>query len=280
MPASNRRHPAAVTLNRGWPRKKEFRCLLVEMRLSHRSHIVLLKLLLAVAYLFSICSSVQALGVSISDVTPSRSILNGLESFVDFDTLDNLSILRQSMRGVSDFADNIADPYHVLSKNSKDMEDTSQQYDGSGYSAMKLQPRFEVHETKAGFLLTATLPKMRKEDLAIEIVENSEGRMLEITGSLRNNVHSQETRRKVLFEKSSGSQHLHTSDSSPAILEVSHLLPPTHRVHEYEKFERRIPIPLHVDISTLEAKYDDSLLVITMSATNDTGKNPQLRSVK
>jgi HSP20 family molecular chaperone IbpA len=127
-------------------------------------------------------------------------------------------------------------------------------------------------------MLTATMPGLRKEDLSVEIVGNSEGHVLDITGGTHRNGTASETRRQTLTEIFSGAQNHSTHDLSPDHGEPTHIALRTLLMAlDYPKFERRIPIPQHFDISSLEAKYEDGLLVVTMAPLAKKAPNQRLK---
>jgi HSP20 family protein len=129
---------------------------------------------------------------------------------------------------------------------------------GSSHHELNLRPRFDVQESKEGFMLIATMPGLRKEDLSIEIINTPEDRMLEISG---------------------GSPNAPSRDPSPSrdTTTTQKLSAPKLRT-SYAKFERRIRLPQNVDTSTLQAKYEDGLLVVTMSplARKDTSQRQKI----
>ena len=92
-------------------------------------------------------------------------------------------------------------------------------------------------------MLLGTLPGLRKEDLSIEVVKSSEGHVLEISGQ---------------SPTSAGSR-----GPSPSRADPETRVNPSLRA-SYSKFEQRIRIPRNIDPSTLQAKYQDGLLVVSM----------------
>ena len=190
--------------------------------------------------------------VPISDVNPPRSILNGLEAYADFETLDNLKILRQSTSNAhSD------DGY---------LEHIDYFYGRPSHFRLKPQPLFDVRQTKAGFMLYAATPGLRKEDLSIEIVEGPGGNVLDITGGSRHNISSADTRISNQRDHDGG----HTTE-----LENHLPLRPPRWVQEYAEFERVTPIPNQFNISSLQAKYQNGLLIVTIDPSASGNKNLQ-----
>jgi HSP20 family molecular chaperone IbpA len=238
--------------------------------------------LAAAVYLLAAFVPAYSYGVTFCDSTPSSSsVLKSLESLTDCEPLDNLSLLRQSLRDVSDFA------HRIGVQANKKPEHESQAIHAkvstaSGRLGTKPHPRYEVHETRAGFLLSATMPGLRKEDLSIEIVGNSEGHVLDISGGTNHNGTASDTRRKTLAEIFNGELNHTTHHLSQVPGEPTHThtaLRSLFLANDYPKFERRIPIPLHYDISSLEARYEDGLLVVTMAPLAKKPLNQRLKVV-
>ena len=185
--------------------------------------------------------SINALGVSFHGTLPS-SVIHNLESLADLGPVENMNILRQSMRDIADFAENLMGPAVEAAERRNGISEVKKA-SGATSHELKLRPRFDVQDTKDGFMLFGTLPGLRKEELSLEIVENAEGRVLEITG---------------------GSQNTTSRSPSPARGDTSTPETSLKLRAGYAKFERRIRLPQHVDPSTLQAKYEDGLLVVTM----------------
>ncbi len=89
-------------------------------------------------------------------------------------------------------------------------------------------------ETDHGFLLTCATPGLKKEDLAVEIVDSPKGRghFLVISG------------------ESKHSEHHHDDKHTNSFFAT------------YKKFEERIRLPEGVDKNTLTAKYEDGMLQV------------------
>jgi HSP20 family molecular chaperone IbpA len=193
--------------------------------------------------------------VSISDVNPPRSILNGLESLVDIDTLDDLRILRHSTTNA-----------HIAPESYEHANDF---YDGPICLKRILQPQFKVHSTKCGFILTAATPGLRKDDMSIEIVNGSDGPLLDIKGGHRLNTTSSETGSTFPYILG-GWQNCWSRDFP---ITTAPLLRLPRREQKYAEFKKSIPIPKYYNISSLLARYEDGLLVVTTAPlANDFGQ--------
>ena len=189
--------------------------------------------------------SASAFGRSFSGIVPTHSILRSFGPGYDFDAMDGLNNLRDSMRDVLEFADRLVMP--ALESNDRKSQGISEvkKNGGSSHHELRLRPRFDVQQSKEGFMLMATMPGLKKEDLSIEIINTSEDRLLEISG---------------------GSPNVSSRDPSPARDAANNQQPSTPKLRtSYAKFEHRIRLPPNVDTSTLQAKYEDGLLVVTMS---------------
>ena len=238
-----------------------------------------LRCLAATVYLLALFVPAYSYGVTFCDTTPSSAVMEGLESLADRETM-NLSVLRQSLRDVSDFVNRIGAPANTKQEHESQAEFHAKVSAASGRLGTKPHPRYEVHETRAGFLLSATMPGLRKEDLSIEIVGNSEGHVLDISGGTNHNGTASDTRRKTLTEIFNGELNHTTHHLSPVPGEPTHTaLRALFIANDYPKFERRIPIPLRYDISSLEAKYEDGLLVVTMAPLDKKPPNQRLKVV-
>jgi HSP20 family molecular chaperone IbpA len=201
--------------------------------------------------------SANAFGVTFSGTVPSHSILRSFGP--DFDAMDGLNDLRDSMRDVLEFADRLAMPAFEASerKNHQGITEVKKN-GGSSHHELRLRPRFDIQESKEGFMLMATMPGLRKEDLSIEIINSPEGQLLEISG---------------------GSPNTSSRDPSPSRDAANTQQPSAPKLRTaYAKFERRIRLPPNVDTSTLQAKYEDGLLVVTMSplAKKDTTQRQKI----
>ena len=184
--------------------------------------------------------------VSISDVSPPRSILNGLESLVDVDTLDDLRILRHSTT-----------IEHIAPTES--YENANEFYGGPILFKRILEPRIKVHSTKSGFILTAATPGLRRDEMSIEVVDDSDGHGLDIQCKQCHNTTS-ETDVGTFPHALGGWQNCWSRDFPTTT--VLPLRPP-HRDQKYADFKHRIPIPNCYNMSSLLARYEDGLLVVS-----------------
>ena len=197
------------------------------------------RLTLVVVCLF-LLPAAQGIGISIHGSLPS-AVLHNIETMAGLDPAENINVLRESLRDVSNFAEQLMSPAFESEQRRNGISEVSKP-SGSTFHELKLRPRFEIQDTKEGFMVIGTLPGLRKEDLSLEILENQEGRFLEIGG---------------------GSPQKNSRSPSPAREETTKSHTPKLRAG-YAKFERRIRLPHHVDASTLQAKYEDGLLVVTI----------------
>ena len=198
------------------------------------------------AYLLVVTDSVW---VPISEVNPPGSILKGLEHYADFETLDTLKILRQSA----------SDPHPA----DDDLEHMDYFYGRPSHFRLKPQPLFDVRQTEAGFMLYSATPGLRKEDLSIEIVEGPEGHIIDITGGSHHNTSSADGRNTNQHYHDSGQKSLSPDHTTTGQKQLLPLRPPRW-VHEYAEFERLTRIPNRFNISSLQAKYQNGLLVVTI----------------
>lgn len=175
------------------------------------------------------------------DVLPSQAVLAGLQSL---DPLDNFHLIFKDLSDLADsllapMLDDAVEPPLVADSNATTTD-----------PIIKLKPKFEVVKTKKGVVLLGKMPGMRKEDLSLEIVDGPDGRVLEIVGSAAN----RSCEPQSLAAKADDS-------SSPAC----HAGP--HPGVAYAAFKRRIHLSPSLDPSTLQARYQDGLLVATMLAS-------------
>ena len=200
----------------------------------------------------------SAFGVSFSGTVPSHSILRSFVPSSDFDAIDGINNLRDSMCDVLEFADRLAMPaFEANDRKSQGIAEVKKN-GGSSHHELRLRPRFDVQQSKEGFMLMATMPGLKKEDLSIEIINTPEDRLLEISG---------------------GSSNISSRDPSPARDQANTQQPSTPKLRtSYAKFEHRIRLPPNVDASNLQAKYEDGLLVVTMSllAKKDTSQRQKI----
>ena len=177
-------------------------------------------------------------GDCISGFIPSAPLHRGEDSA--FDPYDNFNLLTKSMRQLTKFADRIASTMNDPAQESVDRKLNHSSietkvgrlsYHGNNVE-LKLRPRIDWQETREGFVLTAATPGLRKEELAIEIIEASGVYFLEISG------------------QSAGS----SGDSAkPLTLRAS-----------YQNFHHKVRLPAGVDRDSLKAVYENGLLVVTI----------------
>ena len=175
------------------------------------------------------------------DVLPSHAILTGLPSL---NPLDNFRFI------FNDFPD-LADA--LLAPMIDDSSDRSLIVDTNSSTAdpvIKLKPKFDVVKTKKGVVLLGKMPGMRKEDLSLEIVDGPNGRVLEIVGVAANRSCDQ----------------LSSSDAAVDCRQTPACQSSHPRV-AYGAFKRRIHLSPSLDPSTLQARFQDGLLVASMLAS-------------
>ena len=199
---------------------------------------------LTIAILFgTVVPATSSLAIS-SGFFPS--VVDDLRAFSMLDDpAKGLDVLTRSMRDLSDFADFLANP----SAESRDRRNIglreTKKPDGTIQRELRLRPRFEIQESKDGLVVLGTTPGLRKEDLSVEVIEGPDGKFLDISGQSLNTTASREP-------------------SPPRSNEASHGPKVPQLRAGYAKFERRVKIPDHIDTTTLNAKYHDGLLVLTM----------------
>jgi HSP20 family molecular chaperone IbpA len=181
--------------------------------------------------------AVDSFWAPISEVKSPRSILHGLEPYADSETLDNLKILRLSTRNALSADDCLEKMDYYCGRPS--------------HFTLKPRPLFAVQQTKAGFMLYAATPGLCKDDLSIEIVEGTEGHIIDITGGSKHNITSADARSTKQFDLvMSGQENLQ--------------LRPPRWAHEYAEFERYTRIPSRFNVTSLQAKFQDGLLILTI----------------
>ena len=164
---------------------------------------------------------------------------------------DSLDLLSKSMRQLTEMADRLADPSTrttaVAQKDDVHGIKEVKKADGVVTHELVLQPRFDVRETKEGLLLIGATPGLRKEELSIEIVDSPNGKVLEVSG---------ETAPEAASEQAA-------KDSKDNQVSAASAHAPTIR-SAYLKFKRQILLPQSLDPQTLQAKYRDGLLSVTI----------------
>ena len=165
--------------------------------------------------------------------------------------------MRQLTRFANRIANTIAIPSVELSERKNgDAVDTklgrlTQQGDSL---ELRLRPRIDWQETRDGFMLTAATPGLGKEDLAIEIVEADGAHFLEISGQKNS---------------SAGAPPSNSTEASPSAGQ------PLALRTSYRSFSQRVRLPAGVDRASLQAKYENGLLVVTMAAAHKDGGQRQ-----
>jgi HSP20 family protein len=206
--------------------------------------------MLSMFYAATLCAALVATPATASIAFSSGflpSVIDDLRGFSGFeDPARGLDVLTRSMRDLSDFADFLVNP----SAESRERRNTglreTKKSDGTIHRELRLRPRFEIQESKDGLVILGTTPGLRKEDLVVEVIEGPDGKVLEISGQSPNATASREP-----------SPPRANIDAG-----IERKIPQLRA--GYGKFERRVKIPDYIDASTLSAKYNDGLLVLTM----------------
>ena len=192
---------------------------------------------------FALCllsaSAAQAAGVSFGGLLPT-AVLHNVESRVGLEPVETMDV-RESLRDASNFAELLILPAFESDQRRDELCEINR-HSGYSFHELRLRPRFEIQDTNEGFVILGALPGLRREDLSLEILEHQEGHIVAILG---------------------GSPLNHFHSSSPSREEVPKHMP---RIRAgYAKFERRFRLPQHTDASTLRAKYENGLLVVTLA---------------
>jgi HSP20 family molecular chaperone IbpA len=200
----------------------------------------------------------RASGLIFSGAVPPMPLLDGINGLTLLDAHDNMHVLSEAMRDLTDFADHLATP----SLESMERRNTAIREVKKGLSShheLRLKPRFEAHVIKDGFVVLGTTPGLRKEELSIEVTENSGGKFIEIIGQSPSIPSREPSPLRGVDAKGNS-----VTEQPAPFLRVG-----------YTRFQHRIRIPPDADPSSLKAKYQDGLLSISMQALPKT--NSRLR---
>ena len=171
-------------------------------------------------------------------------------AFRPHDTFDTLT---RSMCELTRYADllsrALADPKYQDAINKQSAASTQQSDAQPSSSAQPvhvlLRPAIDWKETAEGFVLTASTPGLRKDELKVELVEASGAWYLEVGG------------------ETAASSEPPKADNQSAQPQDPTKLPLDVRPR-YRSFSEKVRLPAGVDREAMRATYEDGLLVVTM----------------
>ena len=196
---------------------------------------------------------------------PRDSLLS--DSFALFDAVNGFDHLTRSMQDLTEYADCIA---HTLeaSENLKlgnGQADLAVAADSRKRKTsprpseqdlrLPLRPRIDWRDSSDSFILTATTPGLRKDELKVEVVDESGQAYLEISGqtasklSLGDAAAAKDSDDKATEEESDK----RTKNGGRQ-----------QRLRATYAFKERVRLPKSIDRDAMLAKYEDGLLVVTI----------------
>ena len=122
----------------------------------------------------------------------------------------------------------------------------------SAQTTLQLRPSFSVQDNTDTFALTAATPGLRKEDLAVDVIDGADN---------------------AAYLVVSGQSSPQKTEASKVAVEDDRT-PIKSLTTVYRKFERKIRLPADVDRSLIKASYEDGLLTVTIPKT---AKKPSLQ---
>ena len=159
--------------------------------------------------------------------------------------LDDFNLITKSMKHLTRFADRIASKISDPSPESADRKNNNNSNCRLGLLSqqgnlfeLKLRPQIDWQETRDGFVLSAATPGLRREDLFIEVIEESGVNYLEISSNKA---------------EKAAAQGYNSEDLS---LRTS-----------YQGFNHKVKLPVSIDLTSLNAKYENGLLIVTIHKT-------------
>ena len=186
------------------------------------------------------------------DTLPYRYSSSSKRSGSFFRPHDNFDTLTRSMRELTAYADYIA---HALADPKYQDTDTKQPVANSQHSdaqqspssqavSLLLRPSIDWEETTGGFVMTATTPGLRKDELKVELLDASGVWYIEVAG------------------QTAASSAAPKDDSQTA--QPQDLPKPFEVRPRYRSFSEKVRLPQGVDPEAMRATYEDGLLVVTI----------------
>ena len=174
---------------------------------------------------------------------------------------DSLDVLSKSMRHLTDMADRLADPHNKRPSTAPSKQQAiseTRKPDGAILHQLALQPRFDVRETSDGLIVIGATPGLSKDELSVEVVELGSGKVLEVRGESGKAAAEQPPSAPADFSAPVSSSASQTAPISSPSISMS-----------YERFQHFVVLPGHLDPQTLQARYRDGLLVVTIGRRKD-----------
>ena len=195
-------------------------------------------------------------------LTLSDSLFGDNLAFRDaFDSFDHIT---RSVQDLTRYADRIAQALAQPDNQSLDTrpaaaEEVSRKRKATPMPSadglrQALRPRITWTNTSDRFVLTATTPGLRKDELNVEVLDVSGQAYLEVSGQTAARRSS-----TAADEANSGSDKAAACGSDKADKGSLQELPATYRA-----FKERVLLPEGVDREAMLARYEDGLLVVTM----------------
>ena len=197
---------------------------------------------------------------------PRDSLISN--SLALFDAVDSFDHLTRSMQDLTEYADRIA---HAVAapenlKLGSDQADLSVAAGSRKRKASQkpspqdlrllLRPRIDWRDASDGFILTAVTPGLRKDELKVEVVDESGQAYLEVSG-------------QTASEQSPGdAAPADGGDNDKAADGASDNKTNGGKQQElratYRAFRERVRLPQGMDRDAMRASYEDGLLVVTI----------------
>ncbi len=193
--------------------------------------------------------------------TPSSMPVRSGSAFHPYDNFDTLT---RSMREVTRYADYIAralaDPKHQDTDSKQpitNVQHSDAQPSPSSLAVdLLLRPSIDWKETTDGFVLTATTPGLRKDELKVELVDASGVWYIEVAGQTTTSSEPPKDERQAAQPQD---------------------LPRPFKVKTaYRSFSEKVRLPQGVDREAMRATYEDGLLVVTMPRVKEDMKRQKI----